>query len=314
MELHQITNDVYACLQEDRGLGTSNSGLVNLGGGLVIDTFWDLPHTRELIQQYATVWKQPVRRVVNTHHNGDHCWGNQLFTGAEIIGHRLCAEAFGRESPESMQVLRNASRSSNPVVTALARALSSWDFAGVKLTPPTTLLDDRLTLDLDGCAVQIEYVGPAHTAGDVIVHLPAQHIVFVGDILFRLCTPIGWEGTFTKWLDALDRVIALQPEVIVPGHGPLCGVEGAKEMKEYLRYVRAESGRFFDSGLSALEAAKRIDLGPYAGWTEPERIIFSVERVYRERRGEPYDSPIDVPAMFRGMHELREHHRGLAAS
>ena len=92
MELREIATDVYACLQEDRGLGCSNSGLVNRGGGLVVDTFWDLPHTRELIGNYGRVWKSPARRVVNTHHNGDHCWGNQLFEGAEIIGHSFMPE------------------------------------------------------------------------------------------------------------------------------------------------------------------------------------------------------------------------------
>jgi len=306
MELREIGNDVYACLQEDRGLGTSNSGLINRGGGVVVDTFWDLPHTRQMIEQYGRVWKQPAQRVVNTHHNGDHCWGNQLFPGAEIIGHRRCAAAFTKEQPAAMQMLRNAAGSGNPAIAALAQALAAWDFSGIELTPPTTLIDDRLDLDLDGTPVQLLYVGPAHTAGDVIVHLPRQRVVFTGDVLFRLCTPIGWEGTFERWVQALDAIIGLDPEVIVPGHGPLCGVEGPREMKAYLVYVRAESKRGFDAGLSTLEAAKRIDLGPYAKWTEPERLIFQVERAYREFRGEPYDAPIDVPTVFGAMHELRQ--------
>ncbi|HVN83963.1 MAG TPA: MBL fold metallo-hydrolase [Candidatus Binatia bacterium] len=308
MELREIAKDVYACLQEDRGLGTSNSGLINRDGGLVVDTFWDLPHTRQLIEQYARVSRQPARRLVNTHHNGDHCWGNQLFRGAEIIGHRRCAEAFGKERPESMQLLRNAAGSSNPAVAALAKSLAAWDFSGIELTPPTRLIDDRLDLDLNGTTARLIYVGPAHTTGDVIVHLPAQRVVFCGDILFRLCTPIGWEGTYAKWIAALDHIVALAPDVVVPGHGPLCGIEGPREMKAYLEYVRSESRRGFDAGLSALDAAKRIDLGPYAGWTEPERILFNVERAYREFRGEPFDAPIDVPAMFAGMHELRVSH------
>ncbi len=306
MELREIGTDVYACLQEDRGLGTSNSGLINRAGGLVIDTFWDLAHTRQLIATYTRVWRGPARRVVNTHHNGDHCWGNQLFADAEIIGHRLCAAAFEKESPAGMEALRQAAGSSNPAVAALAQALAAWDFSGITLTPPTTLIDDRLSLDLDGITAHLIYVGPAHTAGDVIVHLPAQRVVFTGDVLFRLCTPIGWEGTFDRWIAALDAIVALNPEVIVPGHGPLCGVEGPREMKAYLQYVRSESKRGFDAGLSALEAAKRMDLGPYAGWTEPERLLFNVERAYRECRGEPFDAPIDVAAIFRGMHELRQ--------
>ena len=75
-------------------------------------------------------------------------------------------------------------------------------------------------------------------------------------------------------------------------------------MKAYLEYVYTESKRFFEAGLSSLEAAAKIDLGPYADWTEPERLLFNVERAYRELRGEPYDAPIDVVIMFRNMHEL----------
>ncbi len=306
MELERLANDVYACVQPDCGLGWSNSGFVNRGGGVVVDTFWDLPHTRELIAQYARVWREPARRVVNTHHNGDHCWGNQLFADAEIIGHRRCAAAFGKDaSPALLQALRESGGGGDPALAVFATALAPWDFTGIELRPPTRVIDDALDLDVDGMRLELRYVGPAHTAGDVIVHVPEARVVFVGDVLFRRCTPIGWEGTYDRWIAALDEIAALQPSIVVPGHGPLCGVEGLREMKAYLAYVRAESRRFFDQGLTTLEAAKRIDLGPYAGWTEPERLLFNVERAYREIRGEPYDAPIDAIAIFRGMHELR---------
>ncbi len=304
MELREIARDVYACLQEDRGLGYSNSGLVVRGVGLVVDTFWDLPHTRSMIELYAGVWTEPARRVVNTHHNGDHCWGNQLFEGAEILGHRLCAEAMRKDTPDAIQAVQRAAGGGDAAVRWLAKRLADWNFEGIELAPPTTFVDERLDLDLDGLEARLLYVGPAHTAGDVIVHLPEPAVVFAGDVIFRLCTPISWEGTYAKWSEALDRIVDLAPETIVPGHGPLCGVEGAKEMKAYLEYVRAESKRFFDAGLSPLEAAKKLDLGPYADWTEPERLLFNVERAYRELRGDPYDAPIDVFASFRGMYEL----------
>jgi glyoxylase-like metal-dependent hydrolase (beta-lactamase superfamily II) len=306
MELREVARDVYACLNPDRGLGWSNSGLVNRGGGLVVDTFWDLPRTREMLACYARVAPGRPRRLVNTHHNGDHCWGNQLLADAEIIGHRLCAAAFGKDvAPAVLEALRKSAPAGDAGLAAFAAALEPWDFSGIELTPPTTLIEDRLDLDLDGIAAELIYVGPAHTAGDVIVHLPAEHIVFTGDVLFRLCTPIGWEGTYARWIAALDAIIALAPETVVPGHGPLCGVEGPREMKEYLEYVRRESRGFYDAGLPALDAARRIDLGPYAGWTEPERIVFNVERAYREFRGEPFDAPIDLMGILRGMAELR---------
>ena len=196
------------------------------------------------------------------------------------------------------------------MLRGMARALADWDFAGIELRPPTTLVDDRLALELDGITVHLIHVGPAHTAGDVIVHLPAERVVFTGDVLFRLCTPIGWEGTFDGWIRALDTIIALDPVVVVPGHGPLSGLEGPREMKAYLAYVRGEAARFYAAGLSTRDAASRIDLGPYAGWTEPERVVFQIERAYRELRGEPWDAPIDVTKLFRDMHALRTARRG----
>jgi glyoxylase-like metal-dependent hydrolase (beta-lactamase superfamily II) len=204
-----------------------------------------------------------------------------------------------------MQALRGARASEDPVLADLAAQLADWDFTGITLRPPTTLVNDRLALDLDGIGVHLVYVGPAHTAGDLVVHLPEAGVLFAGDVLFRLCTPVGWEGTTERWVAALDTIVALAPETIVPGHGPLCGVEGAREMQAYLRWVRAESERFWTAGLSATEAARRIDLGPYAGWTQPERVVFQVERAYRELRGEPFDAPIDVTAAFRDMFALR---------
>src|SRR5262249_51489712 len=149
MKLHEIAKDIYACLQPDRGLGYSNSGLINRGGGLVVDTFWDLPHTRELIAQYARVWREPARRVLNTRSNGDHRGGNQLFPQAELIGHRLCAAGFAKESPAMLQAPRAAADGDDPALASLARKLADWDFSGIELRPPTHLIEDRLILDLD---------------------------------------------------------------------------------------------------------------------------------------------------------------------
>lgn len=309
LQLVDVGRGVYACLQPGGGLGRSNSGLVAHGGGLVVDTFWDLPHTRGLIEQYRRVWPHAARRVVNTHANGDHCWGNQLFPEAEIIGHRRCAEAFARESPEAMQALKGMRDTGDPALRAFAEALAPFDFEGVDLRPPTTVFDESLSLELDDLEARLLYVGPAHTAADVIVHLPAERVVFAGDVVFRLCTPIGWEGTYAGWYAALDAIVALEPEVVVPGHGPLCGLEGPREMKAYLEYVRGEAERFFAQGLSVVEASKRIDPGPYASWAEPERIVFNVDRAYREIRCERWDAPIDVAAVFRGIYEVRQSRR-----
>ncbi|MBI3744408.1 MAG: MBL fold metallo-hydrolase [Chloroflexi bacterium] len=294
MSLEEVARDVYACLQPDRGLGCSNSGLVNRGGGMVVDTFWDLPHTKGLIEQYDRVWHGLAKRVVNTHPNGDHFWGNQLFEGAEIIGHRLCAEGAVKQDPAALQ--RRLRGKPEAKSSPFAERLADWDFSGIRIVPPNRLIEDRLEMDLGGIVAHIVYVGPAHTAGDVIVHLPRERVVFSGDILFRLCTPLGWDGLNAKWVEALDYIVSLDPKVVVPGHGPLCGIEGPKEMKAYIQYVDAESRRFFAMGLTPFEAAKHIDLGPYSGWTEPERVLLNIARAYRELRGQSYDQPLDPSA------------------
>ena len=306
MKLEEIAPQVFACLQQEPGIGYSNSGLIDRGGGLIVDTFWDLPHTREMIEHYSKVWDAPAHRVVNTHHNGDHCWGNQLFSQADLIGHRRCAESFSKENPATFQALKNADPTTQPALAQFARSLERWDFSGIELTPPTVLFDDRLAIELDGSPVEMVYAGPAHTEGDVIVHLPEDRVVFAGDVIFRLCTPIGWEGTYARWIEALDYIISLNPQVIVPGHGPLCGIEGAREMKAYLQYVREESNKSFDADLPALEAARRMDLGPYEAWHEPERLLFNVERAYRELRGDPPISTVDAFSLITGVIQLRQ--------
>ena len=308
MELTQIGSGVYACLQPDVGLGASNSGFVDRAGGLVVDTFYDLPSTRRLIDLYATVSTDPTRRLVNTHHNGDHCWGNQLFAeqGTEIIGHRRCAEWFTREASPELFVAMVEAESTPAPYHDLVEGLRRFDFRGIELTPPTTLIDGDTVLDLDGTEAHLLSVGPAHTPGDVVLHLPADGVVFTGDILFHRCTPLGWEGTFANWIAALERIEALDPAVVVPGHGPLAGVDGLAAQREYLIYVRDAAREGHAAGRSPLETALGIELGPYAVWTEPERLAFQVDRAYRELDGVSWDQPVDTARVFGEMAALRQ--------
>ena len=312
MELRQLSDRAWACLQPDLGLGYSNSGFVDAGGGVVVDTFWDLPRTVELQRHYEQVSAKPPTRLVNTHHNGDHCWGNQLFAnaGTEIIGHRLCAEYFDREASPGMFVRLCAMADDDlDELAGFVRGLRHFDFRDIELTPPTTIIDGDVELDVAETRVNLLYVGPAHTAGDVVVHLPDEGVLYAGDVLFNQCTPIGWQGTFANWIDALRRLEDLEPSVVVPGHGPVGDVMGLRGMREYLEYVHREARAGYDAGLSTLDAAKRIDLGPYAGWTEPERLAFQVDRAYREFQGRAWDEPVDTTKVFAEVAALRAQFR-----
>ncbi|MEN6438290.1 MAG: MBL fold metallo-hydrolase [Syntrophobacter sp.] len=315
MEMKQVSDNCFAVLIEKNRVCDANSGLINLGGGVVIDTQSDLPHARQMIEMFSKVWPAMPKRVVITHEDGDHVWGNQLFEGAEIIAHRSVPERMKHvANPEETRHLlhgvadvptRRALQAVHPGVVAVGQQLrEDYNLDGVELVLPTTLFDLRYELNLDGTEVQLIYVGPCHSVGDTIVHVPKEGVVFAGDLIFQQCTPIGWVGSYEKWFQSLDLVVQLSPEVIVPGHGPLCGVEGVTEMKAYLQYVRDESKKCFDAELTSLDAAKRIEFGPYGEWRAPARLYINVERAYREFRNEPPDAPWDTAAIFDAIYEV----------
>jgi glyoxylase-like metal-dependent hydrolase (beta-lactamase superfamily II) len=317
MNLQQVSENCFAVLNEKNRVCDANSGLINLGGGVVIDTQSDLPHGRQMIELFGKVWRGMPKRVINTHEDGDHVWGNQLFEGAEIIAHRTVKELMPHvaDPKETQQLLKGADRfltrmllkALHPGALAIARQLQQdFDFDGIKLVLPTTVFEERHVLDLDGTEVHLIYVGPCHQIGDTIIHVPKERVVFAGDVIFRECTPMGWNGTYERWLKVLDLIISLDPDVIVPGHGPVCGIEGAMEMKAYLEYVREESKRCFGQGLSALEASKKIKFGPYGGWRGPARLYMNVERAYREFRNEAEDAPWDHAKTFDAIYAVAQ--------
>ena len=317
MKMQQVSANCFAVLNEKNRLCDANSGLINMGGAVVIDTQSDLSHARRMIELFGKVWRAMPERVINTHEDGDHVWGNQLFQGAEIIAHRTLPERMKQVAdPRKCQELLHGAerflsrwmlRAAHPGALALARQLQQdYDFDGIRLVLPTTLFDERYVLDLDGTEVHLIHVGPCHQVGDTIVHVPKERVVFAGDVIFRQCTPIGWTGSYDKWLRALDLIIWLDPDVIVPGHGPVCGIEGAMEMKAYLEYVREESRGRFDRGLSALEASEKIELGPYGGYRAPARLYMNVERAYRESRNEAEDAPWDHAKTFDAIYAVAQ--------
>ncbi len=315
MQLAQVSDHCYAAINERNRLCDSNSGLINLGGGVVIDTQCDLPHARRMIELFGTVASEMPQRVVITHEDPDHVWGNQLFPNAQIIAQRKIVERLPVVSdPRSLQHLQHAARNrflravlrfTKPAVLALADQLAEdYDFDGIELKLPDTTFDVRHTLDLDGAEVQLLHVGPGHQWGDTIIHLPAEGVLYSGDVLFRQCTPMAWAGSYADWQRSLDVILELNPAVIVPGHGPVSSLEGVRELKAYLNYVYDEAKQCFERGLAEMEAARRIDLGPYAGWNAPARIYFNVARAYREFRGEPNDAPWDTTKVFTAMYKL----------
>ena len=226
--LHEVGDGVWAYLQPDGGWGWSNAGLVTGDGdaSLLVDTLFDLRLTAEMLEamRRTTPAAEHIGTVVNTHANGDHCYGNALVAGSEIISSARSAEEMAELPAETMAAMMRAAPSLGPAGEFLARIFAPFSFEGVPLTLPSRTFDGRLDLRVGDRAVSLLEVGPAHTAGDTIVHLPGEGVVFTGDILFHGGHPIVWAGPVANWIAACDRILALQPAVVVPGHGPLATV------------------------------------------------------------------------------------------
>jgi cyclase len=302
--LHEIAEGVWAYLQPDGGWGWSNAGLITgAGSALLVDTLFDLRLTADMLEQMRAVTPDARRigTVVNTHANGDHCYGNSLLGDAEIVATARCAEEMLELPPATMATLLRSADELGAAGRFAQRIFSPFSFEDVPLSVPTRTFERQLDLRVGDRAVSLLEVGPAHTGGDAVVHLPESGIVFTGDILFHGAHPIVWAGPVANWITACDRVLALHPTVVVPGHGPLATPAALVDLKGYFELLTSEATLRYEAGLSPLEAARDIDLGPYAGWAEGERVVANVHALYRDF-GDP--SPADALTLLGEMAAL----------
>jgi glyoxylase-like metal-dependent hydrolase (beta-lactamase superfamily II) len=283
--LHELGDGLYCYLQPDGTWGWSNAGLVTGDGtSLLVDTLFDLELTRAMLDAMRGVTdRHPIDAAMNTHGNGDHCFGNELLPAdAEVYATKAAAAEMRAAPPQLVNALKHADGLGPELSAYMRRIFGPFRFEDIELRPPTATFEGRLELTIGDRAVHFLEVGPAHTEGDAIVHVPDAGVVFTGDILFVEGTPIVWAGPFSNWLGACDRILALDAPTLVPGHGPVTDASGVHDVKRYLTYVRDESKARFEAGMDAEQAADDIDLSDFAGWGDPERIAVNVATAYRE--------------------------------
>jgi cyclase len=286
--LHEVADGVWAYLQPDGGWGWSNAGLVTGGDqSLLVDTLFDLRLTGEMLEamRQATAAATRIDTVVNTHANGDHCYGNALLTDAVIISSARCAEEMGTLPPAAMAAMMRGAPTMGPAGAFLARIFAPFSFEDVALALPNSTFGGQLDLQVGERTVTLLEVGPAHTAGDAVAYLPEEGVVFTGDILFHGGHPIVWAGPVSNWVAACARILALEPTVVVPGHGPLATPSALRDLIDYFEFLTREVRTRFDGGMTPLDAARDIDLGPYTNWGEAERVVANVHALYRDFGG-----------------------------
>lgn len=299
--LHDLGEGNYAYLVPDGSWGWSNAGLIaDAGQTLLVDTLFDLNMTGEMLaaMRRAVPASAKIGALVNTHANGDHTFGNQLVEGARIIASKACAEDMPNRPPElfarwmkEWPTMGVAGRFWQEVIG------SRFDFNGIRLTLPTETFSGEMSLHVGGKEVKLIEVGPAHTRGDVVVHVPEDRVLYMGDMLFNGSHPAVWAGPVTNWIKACDRMLAWDVETVVPGHGAITGKGGIREQRDYLAYLMGEARKCYDQGMSFEQAAERIALDRWAHYAEDERMYVNVSACYREFAGGAMERP-DIQAMY----------------
>lgn len=277
---------MHAYVQPDGGWCLNNAGFVSdKGSTLLVDTAATERRARALRAALLATGAPLPRTVVNTHHHGDHTYGNGVFAPeAVVVGHDACRRellAAGRQ---------------------LHALWPGTDFGDIRITAPTVTYSDRMTVHVGDVEVRLVHPGGvAHTTGDTVVHLPRQGVVFTGDLIFEGGTPFVPMGSLSGSLRALGVLRSLGAETVVPGHGPVTDPSAYDATERYLRFVAglAEEGRA--KGLTPLETARAADLGDFAGLRESERLVANLHRAYAELDGRPEGSPLDAAAVFADM-------------
>jgi glyoxylase-like metal-dependent hydrolase (beta-lactamase superfamily II) len=283
--LHEVGDGLFAYLQPDGGWGWSNAGLV-VGGEstLLIDTLFDLRLTEEMLQAMRRAVPSAARidTLVNTHANGDHCYGNQLVGDALIVASARTAEEMTELPPAAMAMLVQQAPQMGVLGEFFLRCFDAFEFDGIEPVLPKQTFSGELSLQVGERELQLIEVGPAHTRGDTLVHVPAERVLFTGDVLFSGAHPIAWAGPVSNWIAACERILALDPQAIVPGHGPLSTVEQVRELRDYFEYLYEQARERHDEGMTPLEAARALALDRWADWKEDERLVVNLANIYAE--------------------------------
>src|SRR5262245_51690071 len=287
-ELLEVSPGVFMYYQPDGTWWINNTGFLTGPQGVIsIDACATRRRTQAYLEAIATVTAAPVRAVINTHHHGDHTFGNCLFPGAAIIAHeRTRAEAIAFGAPGD---------------------LPFWDgpeWGELTLDPPFITYADQIAVHAGELRAAIRHVGvAAHTTNDSIVWIPDRSVLFCGDLIFNGGTPFLLMGSVAGTIQVLEQVIMpLSARTIVPGHGPVFeGTEPIERTLHYLRYVQRTAAAGKEAGLTPLQAARDADLGSFAQWPDAERIVGNLHRAYAELPGPRPGATVDIIAALADM-------------
>jgi phosphoglycerate dehydrogenase-like enzyme/glyoxylase-like metal-dependent hydrolase (beta-lactamase superfamily II) len=234
----------------------------------------------DVIRAIRKTTDKPIRYVFDTHHHGDHSYGNAVFAkeGASIIAQTNCARLLRVNGPREF---KEAGRGPG----------GRKDVAASKLKVPDVAFDDKLVLDDGKQRIEFRFFGHAHTSGDGSAYLPKHKLLCTGDACLNGAFNFMGHSDSASWIRALERMQQLDIRMVCPGHGPLAGKELLAKQKRYFVELRRQVRRGIDAGQDVEDILRAIDMPWYKDWTGVTPAGENVKHVYAEMTGRimPWD-------------------------
>ncbi len=236
----------------------SNAGFVVTPDGVVVfDSLGTPSLAQAMLDEIRKITAAPIRHVIVSHYHADHYYGLQVFkdAGAEIWAHTGARGVIGSEAAR----LRFEQRKD---------ILAPWvSDALQRFLEPDIWLEGDTDFSLGGIHFKLRHVGPAHSAEDLALFVQGDGVLYTGDLVFKGRVPFVGDADSKLWLAALDKLIQLEPELLVPGHGGASDtpLEDLTLTRDYLRFLRTEMGKAVADLTPFDEAYEAVDWTPYAG-------------------------------------------------
>ena len=275
--LVKLTDHVYAFIapgpEAEEGLGANSGFIVGGEAVLVVDSRYTPALARELLEAIRGVTDLPVKYLVNTHYHPDHTWGNSVFReeGARILSCPKTDKLIEKYSPAYLDHYRRRA----PGIYELLKE--------VEIVLPDSILTEDISISLGGVSVRLECVGAAHTAGDCIVSVPGEGVLFTGGLLSNGYHPnLGDPGMdLGHWLSTLDRLETGGFRYIVPGQGKVGTADLLGEQKGYVTALRERCRKAIGEGVSLDRATREIAVPGTELYAQQNLLAFNIQAIYR---------------------------------
>jgi glyoxylase-like metal-dependent hydrolase (beta-lactamase superfamily II) len=233
----------------------SNAGFVVTRDGVVVfDALGSPPLAEKMLGLIRKITRQPIRRVIVSHYHADHFYGLQVFkaAGAEIWVHRRAEGATRTEEAAQRLAQRK-------------EALFPWVDDNTQLLEADRFLGDETGFELGGLHFSLRYVGPAHSREDLAMLVKEDGVLYAGDLVFRGRVPFVGDADSRAWIASLDKLIAFNPKVLIPGHGAPSRNPRIDLVftRDYLTYLRSQMGQAARNFIPFDEAYEQTDWSKY---------------------------------------------------